>query len=43
MDKTMSLSEQELLEKQRKGAKKTAIIVGVIAFGIFIFTLYMSV
>jgi len=38
----MSLSEEELLKKQRKGAMKTAFIVGVIALSIFIFTLYMS-
>ena len=38
----MALTEDELLAKQRKGAKKTAIIVGIIAFAIFAFTIYMS-
>ncbi len=38
----MALTEEELLAKQRKGAKKTALIVGAIAFGIFAFTIYMS-
>ncbi len=36
------MSEQELLERQRKGAKKTATIVGLIAFGIFMLTLYLN-
>jgi len=38
----MSLTEEQLLAKQRKGARLTALIVGAIAFGIFVFTLYMS-
>ena len=38
----MPLSEEELLKKQRKGAKVTALIVAVIAFGIFAFTIFMS-
>jgi hypothetical protein len=38
----MSLTEDELLAKQRKGARVTAIIVGAIALGIFAFTIYMS-
>ncbi len=42
MDNTMSLNEEELLKKQRKGARTTAMIIGAIALGIFTFTLYMS-
>ncbi len=42
MDTKVSLTEEELLAKQRKGAKKTALIVGVIALAIFAFTIYMS-
>ena len=38
----MALTEDELLAKQRKGARKTALIVGAIAFAIFAFTIYMS-
>lgn len=38
----MPLTEDELLVKQRKGAKKTALIVGAIALSIFAFTIYMS-
>ncbi len=38
----MALTEDELLAKQRKGAKVTAIIVAAIALGIFAFTIYMS-
>jgi hypothetical protein len=38
----MSLNEQELLKKQRKGAMITASIVAAIAIGIFILTLYLS-
>jgi len=38
----MSLTEDELLAKQRKGAKKTALIIGIIALAIFAFTIYMS-
>ena len=37
-----SLTEDELLTKQRKGARITALIVGAIAFGVFVFTIYMS-
>lgn len=36
------LSEEELLKKQRAGAKRTALIIGLIAFAIFAFTLYMN-
>lgn len=36
------LTEEQLLAKQRAGAKITATIVGVIALAIFIFTLYMQ-
>ncbi len=38
----MALTKNELLAKQRKGARTTALIVGVIALGIFAFTIYMS-
>lgn len=38
----MSLTEDELLAKQRKGARVTALIVGAIALAIFAFTIYMS-
>ncbi len=37
-----SLTEDELLAKQRKGARVTALIVGAIALGIFIFTIYVN-
>ena len=38
----MSLNEEQLLEKQRKGARITATIVGAVALGIFLLTLYLS-
>jgi len=38
----MALTEDELLAKQRKGARLTAIIVGAIAMGVFAFTIYMN-
>ncbi len=38
----MSLSHDEQLKKQRQGARVTAIIVGAIAFGIFLLTLFLS-
>lgn len=38
----LSMTEEELLKQQRKGAKRTALIVGIIAVSIFIFTLYMN-
>jgi len=37
-----SLTEDKLLAKQRKGARTTALIVGVIALGIFVFTIYVN-
>lgn len=37
-----SMSEEALLKRQRRGAMATAAIVGAIAFGIFIFTLYVN-
>lgn len=37
-----SMSEAELLDHQRKGARTTAIIVGLIAFAVFALTLYMK-
>ena len=36
------MSEQELLERQRQGARRTATIVGLIAFGIFMLTLFLN-
>ncbi len=36
------MSEQELLDRQRQGAKKTATIVALVAFGIFMLTLYLN-
>jgi hypothetical protein len=41
-EEASNMSEQELLDRQRKGAKKTATIVGLIAFGIFMLTLYLN-
>ena len=38
----MSLNEKELLEKQRRGARITALIVGAVAFGVFLLTIYLS-
>lgn len=38
----MQLTEDQLLEKQRKGARVTAMIVGIFALGIFLLTLYLS-
>ncbi len=29
-------------ERQRRGARKTALIVAVVAFGIFLFTIYST-
>ena len=37
-----SLTEEELLKKQRKGARTTALIVAIIALGVFSLTLYMK-
>lgn len=37
-----ALTDEELLIKQRKGARITATIVGAIALGIFAFTIYMN-
>jgi len=36
------MNEDELLEQQRKGARRTATIVGGIAFAIFLLTLYLN-
>ncbi len=41
-NKYSDLTEEQLLAKQRAGAKITATVVGVIALAIFIFTLYMQ-
>lgn len=40
--KEQPMSEEALLQRQRKGARITATIVAVIALAIFLFTLYMS-
>lgn len=37
-----TMSEEVLLKRQRRSAMITAAIVGAIAFGIFMFTLYMN-
>lgn len=39
---TMSVSDKERLEKQRKGARVTAMIVGLVALSVFLLTLYLS-
>jgi uncharacterized membrane protein len=36
------MTEEELLKRQKKGARRTAAIVGFLAILIFLFTLYMS-
>ncbi len=41
-EEAKQMTEDELLQKQRRGAKKTAIIVGLIALGIFLFTLFTN-
>ncbi len=41
-EEARQMSEQELLERQRQGAKKTATIIGLIAFGIFMLTLLLN-
>ncbi len=38
----MSLDDDELLAKQRKGARVTAIIIGAIALSVFLLTIYLS-
>jgi hypothetical protein len=38
----LSATEEKLLKQQKRGAKRTAAIVGLIALLIFLFTLYMS-
>ena len=37
-----SMTDDELLKRQRKGARITALIVAIIALGVFSLTLYMK-
>ncbi len=37
-----SMTDDELLKHQRKGARLTALIVAIIALGVFSLTLYMK-
>jgi len=39
---TKTMTEQERLKRQRKGAVRTALIVGLVAIGVFALTLYMK-
>ena len=41
-EEARQMTEQELLERQRQGAKRTATIVGLIAFAIFMLTLFLN-
>jgi len=41
-NKYSDLTEEQLLAKQRAGARITATIVGLIALAIFLFTLFMK-
>lgn len=41
-EEARSMSEEDLLKRQRKGAMITAGIIGGIAFGIFMLTLYLN-
>lgn len=41
-EEAKSLSEEEILKRQRKGANVTAIVVGVIALVFFLLTIYLS-
>ncbi len=41
-EEASQMSEQELLERQRQGARRTATIIGLIAFGIFMLTLFLN-
>ena len=36
------MTDEELLKRQRKGARITAIIVAIIALAFFTFTIYMN-
>ena len=37
-----SMTEEELLKHQRKGARLTALVVAILALGVFSITLYMK-
>lgn len=41
-EKLQSMTDQELLKHQRKGARITALIVAILALGVFSLTLYMK-
>jgi len=41
-EELQSLTGEELLKRQRKGARITALIVAIIALGVFSLTLYMK-
>lgn len=41
-EEAKTMSEDDLLKRQKKGAVITASIVGGIAFGIFMLTLYLN-
>ena len=42
VEELQSMTEDELLKHQRKGARTTAFIVAIIALGVFSLTLYMK-
>lgn len=42
VEELKSMTDDELLKHQRKGARVTALIVAVIALGVFSLTLYMK-
>lgn len=42
VEELQSMTEEELLKRQRKGVRLTAIIVAIIALGVFSLTLYMK-
>ncbi|MGK0270265.1 MAG: hypothetical protein ACI88H_000908 [Cocleimonas sp.] len=42
VEELQSMTEEELLKHQRKGARITALIVAILALGVFSLTLYMK-
>ena len=42
VEELKSMTEHELLKHQRKGARLTALIIAVLALGVFSLTLYMK-
>ena len=42
VEELKSMTEDELLKHQRKGARLTALIIAVLALGVFSLTLYMK-